>query len=343
MVRPVSNPPNPWSSTAVEYFEEVPPARLEIFEEEARSIVTGNDSPDIPFRWSLNPYRGCIHGCAYCYARVSHQYLGFGAGTDFDRKIVVKTNAPALLKEAFDKKSWDGGTITFSGNTDCYQPIEASYELTRRCLELCLEYRNPVAIITKSALVQRDATLLAALAKVAMVRVFVSLAFADEAQARAVEPWASSVARRLESLRVLTEAGVTCGVAVAPIIPGLNDDQAARVLTMAHAHGARRAFMQMVRLPAEVLPVFEERMAEAFPDRAKRIDHAIVELRGGRKNDARFGSRMRGRGPRWEAITGLFEAQCRRLGMNEQVVGEDEDEAVKTFRRPTRQGSLFGD
>ncbi|MDO9020370.1 MAG: PA0069 family radical SAM protein [Deltaproteobacteria bacterium] len=342
-MRPVDNPPNPWSSTSVEYFEDVPPARLELFEERARSIVSGNDSPDIPFRWSVNPYRGCIHGCAYCYARPSHQYLGFGAGTDFDRKIVVKTNAPELLREAFEKKSWDGGTISFSGNTDCYQPIEATYELTRRCLELCLEYRNPVAVITKSALVQRDAALLAALAKVTTVRVFVSLAFADEAHARAVEPWASSVARRLASLRVLTDAGVTCGVAVAPIIPGLNDDQAARVLALAHEHGARRAFMQMLRLPAEVRPVFEERIAEAFPDRAKRIDHAIVELRGGRKNDPRFGSRMRGNGPRWDAITALFEAQCRRLGMNEQVVGSDEDGTAGTFRRPTRQGSLFGD
>ena len=341
MPRPVSNPPNPWSSTAVEYLDEAPPARLELFEEEARSIVTANDSPDVPFRWSLNPYRGCIHGCAYCYARPSHQYLGFGAGTDFDRKIVVKVNAPTLLEAAFERRSWAGETITFSGNTDCYQPIEATYALTRRCLELCLAYRNPVAIITKSALVQRDAALLAALAKVTDVRVFVSLAFADEAQARAVEPWAASVARRLESLRALADAGVPCGVAVAPIIPGLNDDQAARVLSLAHAHGARRAFMQMLRLPAEVRPVFAERIAEAFPDRARRIDHAIVELRGGRTNDPRFGHRMRGEGPRWEAIRALFAAQCRRLGMNAAEAGADE--GARTFRRPTAQGSLFDD
>ena len=323
MPRPVSNPPNPWASTHVDWLGEPPPARLEVFEEEAGSVLVENDSPDVGFRFGVNPYRGCQHACSYCYARPSHQYLGFGAGTDFERKIVVKVNAPEVLRRELRRPSWKGDEIAFSGNTDCYQPIEANYQLTRRCLELCLEYRNPVAIITKSALVQRDAALLAELSKVAMVRVFVSLAFADEAQARAVEPWASSVARRLESLRVLTDAGVACGVAVAPIIPGLNDDQAARVLSMAHAHGARRAFMQMVRLPAEVLPVFEERMAEAFPDRARRIGHAIVELRGGRKNDPRFGSRMRGNGPRWEAITGLFEAQCRRLGMNESEAGED--------------------
>ncbi len=341
MVRPVDNPPNPWSTTEVEYLEEAPPARLELFEETARSIVSGNDSPDIPFMWSVNPYRGCIHACAYCYARPSHQYLGFGAGTDFDRKIVVKTNAPELLKATFDRRSWKGEMISFSGNTDCYQPIESNYELTRRCLEVALEYRNPIAIITKSALVQRDAALLAALSKVAQVRVFVSCSFADEAQARAMEPWAASVARRMATLRVLSDAGVACGVAVAPVIPGLNDDQVARVLTVAHANGARRAFMQMLRLPAEVGPVFEARLAEAFPDRAKRVEHAVVELRRGKKNDPRFGERMRGSGPRWDAIVALFNAQCRRLGMN------DEDllppEGPSTFRRPTRQGSLFGD
>jgi DNA repair photolyase len=337
----MQNPPNPWSRTEVEYFDDVPPAKLELFEERARSIVSGNDSPDIPFRWSVNPYRGCIHGCAYCYARTSHQYLGFGAGTDFDRKIVVKTNAPELLRDAFERRSWDGGTISFSGNTDCYQPIEAEYQLTRRCLELCLAYRNPVAVITKSALIRRDVALLASLAAVTTVRVFLSVAFADEAQCRAVEPWASSVARRLGALRALTDAGVTCGVAVAPIIPGLNDDQVARVLSLAHEHGARRAFMQMLRLPAEVRPVFDERIAEAFPDRARRIDNAIVELRGGRKNDPRFGSRMRGEGPRWQVVSALFDAQCRRLGMNEQVLGADESEAPSTFRRPTPQGSLF--
>lgn len=341
MVRPVDNPPNPWSTTEVEYLDEPPPARLELFEEEARSIVSGNESPDVPFTWSVNPYRGCIHGCAYCYARPSHQYLGFGAGTDFDRKIVVKTNAPELLRAAFDRRSWDGGVVCFSGNTDCYQPIESSYRLTRRCLEVCLEYRNPVAIITKSALVQRDVDVLAALSKLAEVRVFVSCAFADEAQARAIEPWASSVARRMAALRALSEAGVACGVAVAPIIPGLNDDQCARVLSMAHENGARRAFMQMLRLPAEVGPVFEARLAEAFPDRARRVEHAVVELRRGKKSEARFGERMRGSGPRWDAITALFHAQCRRLGMNEAEPGPFEGRS--TFKRPTRQGSLFGD
>ena len=156
MPRPVDNPPNPWSSTHVEWLEEPPNAALTVYEEEARTVLSRNDSPDIPFTWSLNPYRGCLHACAYCYARPSHQYLGFGAGTDFDRKIVVKKNAPEVLRRELDRPAWQGDVIMFSGNTDCYQPLEASYELTRRCLEVCLEYQNPVGLVTKSALIRRD-------------------------------------------------------------------------------------------------------------------------------------------------------------------------------------------
>ena len=159
-MRPVSNPPNPWASADVVWLDEPPPARLELFEERAKSVVSENDSPDVAFRYSVNPYRGCIHACAYCYARPSHQYLGYGAGTDFDRKIVVKVNAPELLEEAFAARGWTGDAITFSGNTDCYQPIEASYAITRRCLEVCHAFRNPVGIITKGALIERDGQLL---------------------------------------------------------------------------------------------------------------------------------------------------------------------------------------
>src|SRR5262249_7093325 len=150
------NPPNPWLSTAVEYLDEIPPARLEVFEDHTRSILASNDSPDLGFRWSVNPYRGCQHACAYCYARPGHEYLGLGAGTDFDRKIVVKPRAPALLREAFERARWQGELVVFSGVTDCYQPLEATYELTRGCLEVCRDYRNPVGIITKSALIERD-------------------------------------------------------------------------------------------------------------------------------------------------------------------------------------------
>ena len=209
--RPVDNPPNPWSSTHVEYLDEPPPARLEVFHDHARSILARNDSPDIPFRWSLNPYRGCMHACAYCYARPSHQHLGFGAGTDFDRKIVVKVNAPELLAEAFAKPSWQGELIAFSGNTDCYQPLEASYALTRACLEVCADYRNPVGVITKSALVRRDADVLARIARDSRARAMLSIPFARDEDALKIEPWAARVSRRFEALRALSDAGVPTG------------------------------------------------------------------------------------------------------------------------------------
>src|SRR5262245_46686355 len=190
--RPVSNPPNPWSSTHVEWLEEPPAAELEVFEEEAKSVLTENDSPDVGFRYGVNPYRGCFHACAYCYARPSHQYLGFGAGTDFDRRIVVKVNAPQVLARELARPSWRGELIAFSGNTDCYQPLEASYGLTRKCLEVCLERRNPVHVITKGALVRRDLDVLAQLERRAEVGVSITIPFLDETTARRIEPGAPS-------------------------------------------------------------------------------------------------------------------------------------------------------
>ncbi len=335
------NPPNPWASTEVEWLEPPPEAPLQIFEEDARSILSKNDSPDVPFRWSLNPYRGCVHGCAYCYARPTHQYLGFGAGSDFERKIVVKRNAPALLRAAFDKGAWQGESISFSGNTDCYQPVEASFRLTRRCLELCLEYRNPAHVITKSALVRRDAALLAELARVAGAGVTVSIPFADEAMARAIEPQASAPSARFETLRVLAEAGVPVAVNVAPVIPGLNDSQVVEVLERAAAAGAAGAGIQAVRLPAEVLPVFFERLSRAYPQRAAKVESAIRQVRDGKLDVAEFGARMSGAGPRWQAIERLFQVHRARLGLD-----GDEERAVaraSTFRRPRAQGELFGE
>ena len=187
-VKPVSNPPNPWQSTEVSYLEEVPLARLEVFEDHSRQILSHNDSPDIGFSHSVNPYRGCIHGCAYCYARPTHEYLSFGAGTDFERKIVVKPDAPALLRQAFERPSWRGELLMFSGVTDCYQPLEASYRLTRACLAVCAEYRNPVAIITKAPLIERDLDVLLELQRVAQLTVTVSVPIWDTERARAIEP-----------------------------------------------------------------------------------------------------------------------------------------------------------
>ena len=338
---PIANPTQRFSSTTIEYDGEEP-AHLEVFEERGKSIVSEIVSPDVPMRFSVNPYRGCVHACAYCYARPSHQYLGFGAGTDFDRKIVVRVNAPELLRAAFDKRGWRGESITFSGNTDCYQPLERTWELTRRCLEVCAEYRNPVHIITKSALVRRDAALLGRLAREARCGVTVSIPFADDDMARAIEPYASAPSARFATLRVLADAGVRVGVNVAPVIPGLNDPQIAEILERARDAGASGAALLPVRLPAEVLPVFFERLEVAFPARVAKVKSAIEQVRGGRLYRSEFGRRMTGEGPRWQVIQTLFEAQRRRLGLD----GFDPEDGLPepergTFTRPTAQQSLF--
>jgi DNA repair photolyase len=320
----------------VEYLEEPPTAQLVVYEERARSIVAENDSPDLSFRYSVNPYRGCFHGCAYCYARPSHQLLGFGAGTDFERRIVVKTNAPELLHDRFTSPSWKGELVTFSGNTDCYQPLEASYGLTRKLLEVCVAFKNPACIITKGALVERDVDVLAALAEQARVLVWVSIPFADDAMARAIEPFASGVTRRFHALEVLAKAGVPVGVAIAPVIPGLNDSQIPAVLERAHAAGARHAFMTLVRLPAEVRPVFVDRLRETMPLRSEHVLHAIRDVRDGKLYQSEFGRRMHGEGPRWHAIEALFEAHKRKLGFVPPPATDD-----TTFRRPRAQIDLF--
>ena len=274
-----------------------------------------------------------------CYARTSHEYLGFGAGTDFDRKIVVKVNAPQLLRREISRRSWKGEVIIFSGNTDCYQPLEAVYELTRRCLEVCAEFRNPVAIITKGALVRRDVDLLARMARETFVSVSLSIPFSDDAMSRAIEPNASLPWQRFETLHLLSEAGIETGVGIAPLIPGLNDGQICAILERARACGATSAFLNLVRLAGQTLPVFRDRMEQAFPDRARKVWSAIRQTRDGKLNESEFGLRMHGVGPRWEAIRNLFDLECRRLGFNEERTGEHEGE--KSFRRPGQQGALF--
>lgn len=339
MPRLVSNPPNPWSSQHVEWLDAPPETRLEVYEEEAKSILAANDSPDLSFRFSVNAYRGCFHGCAYCYARPSHQYLGFGAGTDFERKIVVKTNAPELLAKALDAPRWSGESIVFSGNTDCYQPLEAHYALTRRCLEVCAARGQPVSMITKGALVARDVDVLAALAGRADVLVFFSIPFADPDVARAMEPYAPSPERRFAAMRVLSEAGVPVGISLAPSIPGLNDADVPGLLERAKEAGARRAFLTMLRLSGEVRPVFRERLEAALPLRAAKVWAQVRDVRGGRENDTRWGARMRGEGPRWQVVEDLFEKTCRRLGIETR---EDAPAASpRPPRRADRQGTLF--
>lgn len=340
MRRATSNPKNPWQEAHVEWLGPPPEVELEVKEIEARSILSKNDSPDIPFKFSLNPYQGCYHGCAYCYARTSHQYLGLGAGTDFERKLMVKVNAPTLLREVFARPSWQGDEIVFSGNTDCYQPLEASYRLTQKCLEACLEHHNPVAIISKGGVIQRDIALLGKLARVTSVHVFLTIPFLDDKVRRVMEPFASPIDKRFETLRQLSDAGVSCGVSLAPIIPGLNDSDMPELLARAKRAGARYAFMSLLRLAGEVKDVFFERAAAGLhPERVEKITHAIQEMRGGELYDPRFGRRMRGVGKRWAMIEQLFEMQCKRLGLNEERVGEAE--ARSTFKRPTRQLALW--
>jgi len=314
--RPVANPPNPWLSEHREWIGEPPPARLEVYEERAKTILSENESGDVGFRWSANPYRGCFHGCSYCYARPTHQYLGFGAGTDFERRIVVKVNAPELLRQAFARRSWRGELVALSGNTDCYQPLEASYRLTRGLLEACRDFRNPVGIITKSVLIRRDLDVLAELARPGLVRVSLSIPFLDDEMARVIEPYAPAPSDRFAALLALSGAGVPAGVGVAPIIPGLNESQVAGILRRAKECGATHAFRAPLRLPGEVKDVFLGRLREACPDRYDKVVRAIRELRGGRLNEPRPGARGEGLGARWAAIEALFDLECRRLGLD---------------------------
>jgi DNA repair photolyase len=277
-----------------------------------------------------------------CYARPSHQYLGWGAGTDFDRKIVVKTNAAELLRAQFMKPSWQGELIAFSGITDCYQPIEVSYGITRACLEVCAEFANPVGVITKSMVIRRDIELLARLAREARARVTLSVPFARDDMAKKIEPFASPPSRRIETIKMLADAGVRVGIAIAPVIPGLNDPDIPELLERAREAGATGAFMTMLRLPLEVRPVFQERIRETLmPERVRKIEHAVVELRGGSgaMNDARFGSRFVGQGERWKAIEALFDLHYRRLGYGDP--DDDRPDPPTTFRRPEKQLRLF--
>ena len=341
--RPLSNPPNPWATTLVEYDEGPPDTKIEVYEDHTKGILATNSSPDLGFKWSINPYRGCMHACAYCYARPGHEYLSFGAGTDFDTKIVVKPNAAALLREAFEKPSWRGELIMFSGVTDCYQPLEASLKLTRGCLEVCAEYRNPVAIITKAPLVERDVDLLVELARTARVGVTLSIPFWDPERARAIEPFVATPLRRIRAIETLARNGISVGVNVAPIIPGLNEDQIAEILTAARAAGATRANYTLLRLPGSVKAVFEERLRAKLPLSADKVLHRIRETRGGKLYDATWRKRQVGDGEYADMIGTLFGALKHRLGFDAPIpAGQDADaeEPPTTFRRVGVRGQL---
>ncbi len=331
----ICNPPNPYLTEHRELIGPPPAAQLEVYEDDSQEILSKNDSPDLGFRYSVNPYRGCFHSCSYCYARRTHEYFGLGAGTDFERKIIVKRNAPALLEKVFQRLSWKGERIVFSGVTDCYQPLEAAFQLTRGCLAVCLKYRNPASIITKSALIRRDVDLLTPLAQEASVSVAISIPFLDEEIARRVEPGAPLIRRRFETLKILADAGVPVGIGVAPIIPGLNDRDIPGLLKEAKRCGAQLAFHTLLRLPGSVREVFLHRLQEDLPLRAHRVIQQIQEVRRGRLNDSRFGHRFEGSGPYWQAVEQSWELWTSRLGFNED---RKEEPQSSTFRRPSTPG-----
>lgn len=317
MALSTSNPPNRFASSHVTWDEdETPSASLELTEEHARSMLSKNESPDLPFVYGVNPYRGCTHACAYCYARPYHEYWGLGAGTDFDRKITVKINAASVLREELAREKHHGQMIVFSGATDAYQGIESRYRLTRACLEVCRDLGASVSIVTKSALVVRDIDVLVDIAAHGDAEVFLSIPFPDDARARAMEPFATRPGRRFDAIRALSEAGIPTGVSLSPVIPGLNDDATSEILTRAREAGATRAFMNLVRLPGATETVFKERLRAAFPDRADKVLRAISEMRGGSLTNNRFGERMRGHGPRWTAIEDMFKLKARKLGFD---------------------------
>jgi DNA repair photolyase len=296
----------------------------------AVNLVSENDSPDLPFRYSVNPYRGCQHGCSYCYARPTHEYLGLNAGLDFETIIFVKEDAPSLFRDFLCRPAWRPEAVVFSGVTDPYQPAERRYRLTRGCLEVAVEARQPIGIVTKNALVTRDLDLLRDLAGQNLVHVNVSLTTLNADLARSMEPRTSTPAARLRAVAELASAGVPVRALVAPVIPGLNDHEIPTILEAAAAAGARSALHILLRLPWTVAPVFQEWLRREQPGRVERIEGRIRDARGGKLNDPTFGSRMRGTGESAEQIGKLFRLFARRYGVDEPLPPYD----TSRFRPP---------
>src|SRR4051812_12585114 len=284
--------------------------------ERARSIVSHNDSPDVGFDQSINPYRGCEHGCIYCYARPSHAYLELSPGLDFETKLYAKTNAAEVLRETLAKPGYVPSPIALGANTDCYQPIERKYKITRQILEVLNECNHPVTIVTKSALIERDLDLLGPMASRNLVKVFVSIGTLDRTLARKLEPRAASPQRRLDVLKALAKNEVPCGVMVAALIPALNDKTLEHVLEEASKAGALEAAYVIMRLPNELKTLFKEWLAEHYPERAEHVISIVHQLRGGKDNDPRFGTRMTGTGNFAELIERRFNSPGRRFALN---------------------------
>jgi DNA repair photolyase len=338
------NPPNRFGGTHheidFEYLEDDPDAveslqkpATEYILDRARSIVAENDSPDVGFRYSINPYRGCSHGCSYCYARQTHEYLGYNAGLEFETKILVKEDAPELFREFLSRKNWVPEPIAMSGVTDCYQPAERQFKLTRRCLEVAAEFRQPTMIITKNALVLRDLDLLRDLASQSLIHVNLSVTTFDAELARSMEPRTSTPVARLRAMKVLADAGIPVRVLVSPIIPGLNENEIPRILAASKEAGATGAGYGLLRLPLTVGPVFWEWLERTYPNRFQRVRNRIQQTRGGRFNDSEFGTRMSGTGELSTRIAEFFRLFRKRHGLDGHLPRLD----CSLFRSPQPQ------
>jgi DNA repair photolyase len=338
-----SNPTNRFEQIHLERDEDWNPEEdalptTKFFHDRTQTILNLNDSPDIGFTYSINPYRGCEHGCIYCYARPFHEYLGFSSGLDFETRIMVKTDAPKLLREELSSPKWQPQCIAMSGATDCYQPVERKLKITRGCLEVLAEARNPVGIVTKNALVTRDLDLLSELARHNAVVVFVSVTTLDTDLRKVMEPRTTPPAARLATIRKLADAGVAVGVMVAPVIPGLTDHEIPNIVAAAAEAGAKFAGTVTLRLPYAVAPLFEQWLATHFPDKQEKVLNHIRSMRGGKLNDPRFGQRMTGEGIFADQIEQMFNVACRRAGIADNHLHL----STASFRRPGgRQLGLF--
>ncbi|MDP2004660.1 MAG: PA0069 family radical SAM protein [Rubrivivax sp.] len=319
--------------------EQVGPV-TQVLEENVRGILSGNDSPDIGFDLSINPYRGCEHGCVYCYARPTHSYLNLSPGLDFETRIIAKVNAAERLREALAVRGYTPGHLNIGSVTDAYQPAERRLRITRSVIEVLAEARHPFSIITKSGLVERDIDLIAPMSAQRMAAVYVSITTLDAELARKLEPRAASPQRRLRTIETLARAGIPVGVSVSPVIPFLNEPELERILQAARDAGATSAFSIVLRLPWEVNPLFQQWLQQHVPERAGRIMARVREMRGGKDNDSRFGSRMTGQGLWAELLRQRVRKACARLQLNQQRVGLD----FTRFRAPplhAGQGQLF--
>ncbi len=335
------NPANRFDRIEIErdadFNEEGSSPKTQFFADSSRSVISMNDSPDVPFSAGLNPYRGCEHGCAYCYARPFHEYLGFSAGLDFESRIIVKKDAPELLRKELSSPRWRPQTLSLSGVTDPYQPVERKLEITRRCLEVLNEFKNPVSVISKNRLIARDADVLSELARAQAATACLSITTLDARLARLLEPRASTPEKRLEAVRILSQAGVPVGVNVAPVIPGLNDHEIPAILQAAAKAGARHAGYILAHLPGAVAAVFEDWLLRHFPERKDKVLGQIRALHGGQLQDPRFGRRMSGEGTLAEEISSLFTLSRRRSGLDAPWP----QLSAAAFQRPQDRLGLF--